>query len=387
MDLIIRFLLLGVLSVAAQDDIQEILKDLFGTPPPLPDTNETCILKSGGEGRCMPINLCGDTSSSKVVPIEVHKECKHYMDICCSAIKEDDENNPVITDANHEADVSCGKHNPNGIQMSTVVDNDSEAKFAEFPWIAAVFVMKQRKLRRVYMGAGSIIHPEVVLTAAHITGGVMSVRAGEWDSMSSKELFDHQDIDVGEIVVHELYTPHRKNMQYDIAMLILSSPLMLTVHVGVVCLPPPGTATTPAGTRCLATGWGKDKFQNGQYQNILKKIELPVVDRRHCENLLRRTRLTYRYKLHSSFMCAGGKADKDTCVGDGGAPLVCPIPEQNDRYVQNGIVSWGIGCGKEGLPGVYIDLTFLRPWIDFQMTARNFNTSSYTYKIIGKNNP
>lgn len=44
-----------------------------------------------------------------------------------------------------------------------------------------------------------------------------------------------------------------------------------------------------------------------------------------------------RFTLHSSFLCAGGKAGEDTCTGDGGSPLVCPekgSKRGEERYVQ-----------------------------------------------------
>ncbi|XP_022127389.2 phenoloxidase-activating factor 2-like [Pieris rapae] len=378
MDLIIKFLLLGVLSVAGQDFNQDAMMEVFGVPPPLPGTNDTCMLQSGGEGRCMPRHLCDDTTLNKTTTVRVHQECQFILDKCCPIIKED--KTPDLDYAYDEVDLSCGKHNSNGISMRILNKDNSETKFGEFPWIVAVLMKEQRKhgkFKITYKGAGSIIHPEVVLTAAHITGSAMRVRAGEWDSSTNDEQFVHEDVDVGEIVVHERYTPQRKNMHYDIALLILLWPLTLSHHVGVVCLPPPGTARTPAETRCLAAGWGKDTF--GKYQNELKKVELPVVDRRSCKSLLRQTRLGRHFKLHQSFMCAGGEEGRDTCKGDGGAPLVCPMPDENDRYVQNGIVSWGIGCGEKDVPSVYTDVTFLRPWIDAQMKARNFVTSFYTY--------
>ena len=43
----------------------------------------------------------------------------------------------------------------------------------------------------------------------------------------------------------------------------------------------------------------------------------------------------------------------DTCEGDGGSPLVCPLAADPDRYVQLGVVAWGIDCGVRDVPGVY----------------------------------
>lgn len=52
--------------------------------------------------------------------------------------------------------------------------------------------------------------------------------------------------------------------------------------------------------------------------------------------------------------------------GDGGGPLICPSSTDSNRYVQVGIVSWGIGCGTNGVPGVYTDVSKYRSWIDTQ---------------------
>jgi secreted trypsin-like serine protease len=94
---------------------------------------------------------------------------------------------------------------------------------------------------------------------------------------------------------------------------------------------------------CIATGWGKDRFgKQGLYQAILKKIELPTVSFNKCKQKLRKTKLGYDFILHESFMCAGGEEDIDTCTGDGGGPLVCPIKGVPDQYYQAGIVSWGL---------------------------------------------
>merc|ERR1711974_492652 len=103
-----------------------------------------------------------------------------------------------------------------------------------------------------------------------------------------------------------------------------------------------------------ATGWGKDQFgAAGNYQVVLKEIDLPVVGHDQCEASLRTTRLGKRFKLDDSFICAGGVDGKDTCKGDGGSPLVCQSKFDPTSYVQAGIVAWGIGCGEDNTPGVY----------------------------------
>ena len=44
----------------------------------------------------------------------------------------------------------------------------------------------------------------------------------------------------------------------------------------------------------------------------------------------------------------------DTCDEEGGgSPLVCPLIEDRERFVQVGLVAWGLGCGKENVPSVY----------------------------------
>jgi len=62
------------------------------------------------------------------------------------------------------------------------------------------------------------------------------------------------------------------------------------------------------------------------------------------------------------------------CIqGDGGSPLVCQLPD-SPYYVQVGMVAWGIGCGDEGTPGVYVDVPKFVPWITTKMTAANLDT-------------
>lgn len=159
---------------------------------------------------------------------------------------------------------------------------------------------------------------------------------------------------------------------------MLESPLILNDHINPICLPQRNFVST--GLSCFASGWGKDVFgKAGKYSVIMKRVQLPVVDSRSCENTLQGTRLGPRFRLDPTFICAGGQPGVDTCQGDGGAPLACPVGRVADnRYVQSGIVSWGIGC-KEARPAVYADVATFREWIDRQMQILNLGTSSYSF--------
>lgn len=51
---------------------------------------------------------------------------------------------------------------------------------------------------------------------------------------------------------------------------------------------------------------------------------------------------------------------------------------EKDRYMQSGIVAWGIGCGEDGNPGVYVDVANLRDWIDDKVVGEGYDPKIYT---------
>lgn len=60
--------------------------------------------------------------------------------------------------------------------------------------------------------------------------------------------------------------------------------------------------------------------------------------------------------------------------------MVCPDPNQKageNRYIQNGLVSWGVGC-KEAIPAVYTNVAIVRQWIDETMRFIGLDISTYT---------
>ena len=55
---------------------------------------------------------------------------------------------------------------------------------------------------------------------------------------------------------------------------------------------------------------------------------------------------------------------QDSCQGDSGKGLLSFPSHPRTQAVQLGIVSAGIGCGREGIPGIYTRVSHYRQWID-----------------------
>ena len=73
-------------------------------------------------------------------------------------------------------------------------------------------------------------------------------------------------------------------------------------------------------------------------------------------------------------ICAGDVTNGgiDSCQGDSGGPIFL---YKNSKYIQVGVVSWGVGCADVGYPGVYADVASVYSWIMGFISGTDMNAA------------
>lgn len=226
----------------------------------------------------------------------------------------------------------------------------------EFPWTVALLRklnQNSRKQTLLYSGAGSLIHPSVVLTAAnkHHAIEMDIVRAGEWDFGTTNEEHPYQNRDIAHI--HSLDDTDLDSVQ----LIFLTEPFLLTMNVRTVCLPLPGTMTIITEKRdCTTAAWGQQNCSSMKgLHSILGRAELSTgTQHSACETDWQQYLEDNSFKLKNNQFCTMRKHSiDDSCFCDHGAPLFCPIQHNDDKiiqYEQIGVSIASGGCTRD-LPG------------------------------------
>ena len=156
----------------------------------------------------------------------------------------------------------------------------------------------------------------------------------------------------------------------DIALIELSSSVEYTPDIRPVCLQEAEYIEKAFFGRMMMT-FGKvagcgENWRKGRSQD-LQEISIPFVDRLDCEDKFDEfrhkpnVRLPPNFRLTDQMFCAGNDVKRvgDTCKGDNGGALVMVA---RNRWIQTGIVSFGMGCDK-GNYGVYTNVGKFYDWI------------------------
>jgi secreted trypsin-like serine protease len=240
--------------------------------------------------------------------------------------------------------------------MNVKIVGGSFAAPGQFPFMASLIQASARRADNGFFCGGSVIAPRVILTAAHCLEdtepSAIDVVVGR--TRISARLTGAR-VDVTGIVTHPGYDS--ETASNDISLIQLARP----VAIAPIGLP---AADDPAGlppTRLTTSGWGTIA-ENGPSSDGLRFVKLTVRGPEPCAEI-------YQAFAGESQVCAGSpRAGEDSCQGDSGGPL---FTGEGTTARVLGIVSYGNGCGRENVPGVYTRVTGYSDWVTENVTALN----------------
>ncbi|XP_023805891.1 transmembrane protease serine 7 [Oryzias latipes] len=283
---------------------------------------------------------------------EIRFQCKSGSCILKKNAKCD--NVPDCQDYSDEADCGCGRPSPlkkvnSSLGFGRIVGGVNAVE-GEWPWQVSLHFAGN-----MYCGA-SVISSNWLISAAHCFSKDRLSDPRYWNAHLGMVTQGSASYvaEIQRIVLHEYYNSN--TFDYDIALLQLKKPWppSLSPLVQPVCVAPSSHTVTDSH-HCMVTGWGYRSEDDKVLPSVLQKADVSIMSQTECKK-------TYGL-ISPRMLCAGvPSGERDACRGDSGGPLSCQAPG-GGRWFLIGIVSWGSGCGRPNLPGVYTRVNKFTSWI------------------------
>jgi len=271
----------------------------------------------------------------------------------------------------------------------TKIVGGKRAKGEAWPFLVELrLVSPNHSVGRHHCG-GTIIAPDWVLTAGHCLLDVSDPKYPMQIVRNSEGKYVHKEtgyelqvvigvddlvnvaaenvLEVADVKIHDLYKGSPAETGHDIALIRLKSPW--TGRLARLSL---SQATDPAEDEqsLLVAGFGDtvETQQGGQSFTTREPLKFDSSSQTLLETTipavpLLRCRQSYaKAAIGAGQICAGYEAGGyDSCQGDSGGPLV--VKDTRGCSFQVGLVSWGQGCARAKLYGVYTRISQEADWI------------------------
>lgn len=216
--------------------------------------------------------------------------------------------------------------------------------------------------------AGSIIQKNVVLTAGHCVYrslyDLSLIRVLSGSAIAGKGNIHN----VEKIIVHPQYD--KPKFAGDIGLVKVSPKFSFSSSVKPIGF---SFVEPKDGLQTMIAGWGDTSGDFVSPSKKLKRITLPVMNRKICNAVYKIIAGDEYHFIDPSKICAGTPSMVlDACKGDSGGALYF----DNTIY---GVLSYGAGCEKFCRPKILTNVAYYGGWIEEQILKINSETLTSNY--------
>jgi len=252
-----------------------------------------------------------------------------------------------------------------GIKKTQRIVGGNEAEVNEYPWIAVFGDSDGDNLGGC---SSTLIGNNWAVTAAHCFFDDTNQQNKFKDDLTvvlgvhdrtivvtpDTPLSERKVMKISEIVLHPDYNQATSSSN-DIALLKFTESVELEKYTPACLAEEDADYTT--GQTGWVYGWGVTSESGSDLAEKLQELEVPIVSDAVCRPAMEGEGVS----ITDDMLCAGGQEGKDSCGGDSGGPFTVDIA---GVHTLAGVVSFGIGCARDGLYGVYAEVAKFRGWID-----------------------
>ncbi|XP_018786127.1 PREDICTED: trypsin 3A1 [Bactrocera latifrons] len=257
----------------------------------------------------------------------------------------------MLTTAEHNIAAATTTQAPRRLEsyVGRIVGGN-EAQISQFPYQVSI------QQEGVHRCGGAIYSATLIVSAAHCfelwdMPELFAVRAG-----SSEHERGGVYLPVRRIFIHPQFQL-ANGINDDIAVLALTYSLPFSANIQPIALASSADMAVAHQTVFFVSGWGTVTEDSRLRSPHLRFATVQRFEQHSCtavySNIVRIT---------EGMLCAGAlSGGRDSCKGDSGGPLV---GYSRGRYMLMGVVSFGIGCGRPGIPGIYTRVAEYKDWIE-----------------------